>query len=55
MKEIVLTDPNREEGTLMYKGEYLILSFVGDIDEDFVVDNNYNIYCDGEKLEREEL
>ncbi len=54
MKEIVLTDPRVKEGSLEYKGEYIVLSFVGEIDEDFVVDNNYNIYMGGEKLEREE-
>ena len=55
MKEIVLTDPNRELVTLEYNGEYLILSFMGEVQDDFIVDNNYNIYMDGVKLDREDI
>jgi len=55
MQRIILTDPRIKDGTIMYFNEYVILDFEGTVnDNDFIVDNNYNIYVDGVKLERED-
>lgn len=55
MSRIILTDPRIKEGTMMYFNEYVVLDFEGTTnDNDLIVDNNYNIYVDDVKLEKQE-
>ena len=52
MIEIIITDPSKK-GDIMYNNEYLIFSAkVESIKDDFIVENGFNIYQDGELLER---
>ena len=53
MKRITLTDPRIKDGTMMYFNEYVVLDFEGTVNDNyFIVDNSYNIYVDGVKLDK---
>ena len=57
MNRIILTDPRIKDGTMMYQGEYVVLDLECESYEDYSVisDINYNVYVDGDKLERTEF
>ena len=56
MSRIILTDPRIKDGTMMYLNEYVVLDFEGTVkDKDFIVCNDYNIYVDDVKLEKQEF